>query len=785
MSGLQTAHSKILGDAFTAGFQPFVDQSAMLTAINGTPGTGQFRSSITGRATIPDIANDLRVSLGVERVMTQAVVLVPNEFGSNGETVYSALNDDRGLIRFVGSFYSYIGTNGLAARTDTAADYVEIVFYGTGLNLLAYSDATTRNWRVTVDGGAEGGSSVYLTTSAVLGVKNYAMNVIMPLVSGLTLGLHTVKLKMYDSPLLVYGFEIVNTNTSSYLTVNPGTGYLASGQKYINSAIDTIHYGKDATNTTTLLPAGRGGRVVRYLQEDGTVGYATTAVNVAAAYLAVADHTNEELVRTYNWREFGCNIQGSPSVLDFSTVSSSYTARCFTLDDGTTTLTSSGVQLATTGFNIQGSGTYAATITFIGTGIDISQLTVGSGFTDAIIIDGTQVGTLTGMSIINGHIKLASGLPYGTHNVRIQRAAGSALEITDFHIYQPKKPTIPSSAVELCDYNVMATFAANTVAGLETIATGVMRKSARRELVHTGTTWTYNTAAVDGVSGRECGYESYSASNPKSFGYTFWGTGFEIRGYAQTDGVTAATVTLNGTTLTAANFPTMTASNYGGWTLNTGTGAFSQKATAQIGAGVRVSGLPLGLYTLLFSDASTSYFRFSVLDIITPIHSYKSNLYADLQNTLPVGSNSLMDSRKTSLIKDALPGTKAWAQAVGIASNPTINNPAGTAVAVPMPDMSVTIKTSGGPIQMHFIGAFYNNVTGSYAGYISFWVDGVQVGKEISAGQTTALYNYAISNTCTVPLAAGTHKIDVYWVTNMGGTLYSDGGKRLLTVREL
>jgi hypothetical protein len=82
--------------------QAFIDESARLTAVTSSPGVGQFLSSIIGRASIPDIANDFRASLGIERIPVQQIMLLQNEFGPNGEPVYGALNDTRGLIRFVG-----------------------------------------------------------------------------------------------------------------------------------------------------------------------------------------------------------------------------------------------------------------------------------------------------------------------------------------------------------------------------------------------------------------------------------------------------------------------------------------------------------------------------------------------------------------------------------------------------------------------------------------------------------------------------------------------------------
>ena len=89
------------------GLQSFIDESLVqLTAINGTPGATQFRSSVVNRAPITDISQNLKVSMGIERVMVQQLIQLQNEFGPNGEPIWSALNDDRGMMRFIGNWQS-------------------------------------------------------------------------------------------------------------------------------------------------------------------------------------------------------------------------------------------------------------------------------------------------------------------------------------------------------------------------------------------------------------------------------------------------------------------------------------------------------------------------------------------------------------------------------------------------------------------------------------------------------------------------------------------------------
>ena len=79
----------------------------------------------------------------------------------------------------------------------------------------------------------------------------------------------------------------------------------------------------------------------------------------------------------------------------------------------------------------------------------------------AVTIDGASAGnitTATSGAILNA--KICSGLPYGTHIVKVLRSAavnGSML-FSSFKVYQPKKPTLPAGAIELADYNLMADY---------------------------------------------------------------------------------------------------------------------------------------------------------------------------------------------------------------------------------------------------------------------------------------------------------------------------------------
>lgn len=738
-----------------AGTQGFVDQSEMISVPNTT---------IVGRAKIPNLANDLRPSFGIERIMTPSIVLLQDEFGASGEQVYSTINDTRGLIRFVGSTWTnLLNADGQCVLSTASGEYIEIVFYGSNLNIMVILNSSNRDMRATIDGGTEGANFLPQTVASIYDGRNYNKNIVVNVPGISSLGLHTVKLKSYSSNIACNGFEILNDNASGLVNINPGTGYL-NGQKYINSLVDSIAYNTGVTGT-------RGGRIVRYLNADGTVGQVFTPVDAAAAYLTSADHTNEEVVRTHHWREFGAGRTD-----DFSSLPAGNNDAAFTLDDGTTVL--SGIRIGNTGNIIDMyDNSSVITLTFVGTGIDIGRCDTGSSgtFIKVYYIDGVSIGTETGNnSTILRNLKVASGLPYGTHTLKITRTAVTSADsgVVNFTIYQPKKPILPSTALELCDYNVMATFVANTLDGgsLGSIATGVLRKSSFREMTCIGT-WSGGVTINAGGVVSPGGYLS-STTSGDVLSYTFFGTGFDLRFYHATAG--GFVIAVDG----LSNFTSYGNGYYGAagtWTPSTGT--FSGDSGGR-GCGIWISGLALGKHTVTLTKNSTNPTQPECLDIITPIHAVKSNLYADLQNTLPVGSCSLMDSRKTSMIKEILPAQKAWAQAVGITSGPTNNV---TSVALPVPDMSLSIKTNGGPVQINFsiqvAGSLVANV------FWSVYVDGIVI-REVLCDAVVVTMQALASLSMIAPVSAGTHKVDIYWRPT-GGTINSYSTGRVLTVKEL
>lgn len=762
------------------GFQNFV-ATDYLTAVNGSPSSSQFRSDITNRASIPNLGNDLFPKMGMDRMTLQSLTEVQSEVGPAGQRVYKLTADSKDQLRFVGNWIfnaSAFGT--YVASSSLTTDYVEIVFYGTGLNLLVEnsSPAPTYDARASVDGAAEG-SNLYLTgASGVLTNKGYNPNTVLPVTSGLTLGLHTVKIRNAALFGNLYGLEVLTQATA--LKVPTGTA-LIDGTSVSHSAAEDIAY--NSTFESGALGT-RGGRVVAYLKSSGAIGKVVTPANPAQANLTSADHTNEEVARVYYPREFGSNRAD-----DFSTLDSSSSARSYTLDDGTT-----GLYGLATAFNIGNtnglftvSNGSSITFTFVGTGLDIKVQDTATGTdTQSATIDGTGIGNFdTAGSTSTRIMKVVSGLPYGTHTFTITRVSGSnySRTIHAFIVYQPKKPTLPSGAIELLDYNVMATFAANATAGADTISTGVLRKSVMRELAYVNGTGGSADWAMDLATGAGLyigGNVTYSNRQNAYMEYTFFGTGFDFRAYT-TSGLSAnITVSLNGTTLTAANFPSASFSTYGtGVAFNSATGVFDQNDGGNTtGIGFVTSGLPLAKYTVRFNNNSAgSYLAINAFDIITPVHAHKASHPVSVGNTMAVGSQSLLDTRALTPIKNAIGGDKHISYVKGISSGPTT---ASTSF-VPIPDMLLPFYASGNKaVEVSFSGSI--GTTSGSQWECAVHVDGVEAFKTLlqsnSGGYDTPSFSVPLY------LSPGFHFIQMYWRSISGSTVSALTTHRILSAEE-
>ena len=742
-------------------------------------------TDLVNRAPIVDLNQDLNTCIGINRIQTQQIARIQNEFGPNGEPVFRAVNDRFDQVRFVGSGWRNLNDgDGVRPFTEVLNDYVEITFYGTGLNWLGSSATGAKDIRSSVDGGAYSVATIRPTVSGVIAQRNYSSNVCFPVYSNLSVGLHTVRIKLNDvggaNSLDLNGFEILNETTN--LRVRPGLQLVKGKARTLSAeSAQAFNLGFEVGTLGT-----RGGRVVVYQKADGTIAKAVTPTDTTQLNLASADHANEEVARVYNFREFGAGRTD-----DFSRLSGLGAGNyAFTLDDGTTTLVMSTGASGGIGFSnpreaIQASGAVGnfISITFVGTGLDIVGVGDGTSKNYDVEVDGSAIGTLVlNAGIAARNLRVVSGLPYGSHTVRFVNS-GAAFGIADFIVYQPKTPSVPTGAKAIAAYNVMANFAENTTPGVDTIATGVLRKSCSREFVYvngTGGTTDFNMSLDTADPG---GFRSSSDRLNSYYEYTFFGTGFEMRTTAQSDRSQNTQVSLQSLStggslqnLTTTNFPTITHSVYGtGVTFNAATGIFDQRdAAVTRGIGLRISDLPLGLYKVRFNNGTAGEFMtISTFDVITPVHSQKSNLYAAAQNTLAIGSQAIEDLRKIKALEQVV-DQKSVSQAFGVAASPSTSSTA----YVPLPDLSVTHNTKSGRLKVSWSFAGQTVTNGAR---LVIYLNGQAVGPELSFNSGAGAIN---SGSAFINAPIGTNKIDLYWKMLGAGSVTALVRERVLTVEE-
>jgi hypothetical protein len=618
--------------------------ASYLTAVNGTPGAGQFRSDINNRG--PIIGNDLKVVKDIERFSVQDMVLIHNENGPAGEQVWKPINDLYDRVRIVAGTRQ-AGNFEYGRHVNVPqAGYIEIQFYGTGLNLLQLMDGGSRDLIVSIDGAGEVTRN-YVATGNILGARGYAPNAIFLVASGLTYGLHTARIRSSSATVIYFGgYEVLNESTS--LRICAGSA-IVNGVKVTLSSDQLIPYNSSFESGTL---GTRGGHVSVYLKEDGSIGKAVTPTAAASATGSSANHAtaNEEVIRNYFWREFGT---GHNINTDFATLTASGSGgRNHTLDDATTNLVGNNI-----GTSLQGGidtlrmptiGAFVD-INWIGTGFDIVGMAANaSASPQTFQVDGGSsivLSTSGWQANIPRVEKIVSGLPYGSHTVRINFVGASPdLNFTNFLIYGPKKPEVPAGAMELGDYNILADYVANSTNGQLTVATGVMRKFwSQREAIHSGT-WSISQDLTGTIGGNN----SFTSTNGSAINYTFTGTGFEVRG--ESTASLTGTVELKAGTgsflaATTANFPTLSGASYAtGFVFNPATGALT--TTGAVGhTGFKLSGLPYGTYTVRITNTSVQLLRMHAIDIITPLHVHHNAGPHVLQNALPIGSTGIKDNR--------------------------------------------------------------------------------------------------------------------------------------------
>ena len=615
----------------------------------GEPNVVAPFTSITNRA---KIEANCKVVGPVERIVFNSLVPVINEVGPDSEPVFTNDKEDS-RVRFIGvDWVSQFDNNAQFLFNNTLGVSTEITFYGTGLNTLSFINESERGYQVKLNGVSQ--PNVSVIGSNILASRYTKTNVITNIVKGLPLDWYTVELTSHIEDALFYGCEILNE--SSELSVLSGSVY-KNGYEYILENNLTLPF-KPASYVGT-----NGARVLTYINpSNGEVEQSFTPVGTPA-YIGASDHSNEAIKRKINYREFGRNRAD-----DFSTLSGATSNRAFTLDDNETTLIGKNVQGNSSGIDLMDASSFM-TITFKGTGLDVYYYANDNISIGKVFVDGVDVGNY----IRNGRVKICSGLPYGTHTVKFDNsiAIGGVGVIEEFIIYQTKKPSVPKECFILSDYNVMADFIPFSSSALTALGVGTVRKASLRELtmLDGSTAW--------GISGPTplpdnsvSGWQVSTGGTGSIAKISFYGEGFELRG-DNGPGWGSATVELDDTLITLANFPNLVHSVQGADIPYNDTTAVYDSDSAGVvrGAGLSISGLPLGFHTLKLTNISAEALTIDAIDIITPISSFNTSN----------GNNSLIDMREqiveeisTSLLFDSsakkIRNSKNIAQLVNVAT---------------------------------------------------------------------------------------------------------------------
>lgn len=700
--------SQILGVHNKSPYRDFINTDDNLIDVPHT--------EIKGRAKILDPAANNEVLFGVRRLMIRDIYIIENEVGPNGEPVYGITNDPYDQVRLVGNWIRERSSS-LAAGTYVGAftsedQFIEVTFYGNDLNLLTFVGTTSREVFVSTDGGAEG-SNIVGAGDFSIGARGYNGNCINPASLGLAAGVHTVKLRFANGATVAsygipaFGLELINTNNN--ILVNPGS-MISQGKSIVTSQQVSTPYNSGFESG---ILGAKGGHVLVYRKKDGSVGKAVTPTDASQLNLSSADHSNEEVISRINYSSFGTN-RGD----DFHTDITSNSDASFTASDGTTTLALSsgttiadGISLAVGGF---------LKFQFVGTGLSIGfgDFSNTPAMNHDIDIDGVSIDTASSYfhDTTNKIIEVCSGLPYGTHTVTITRVSGSNNPgFRDFYIYGPKKPELPNGATPIGSYFLPANFSANSTAGLDEISTGVIRKNPTREFKYSGTVTVGGFSPTAQIMGQSAVIEN----NGGYLEYTFFGTGFDFRFRTNTSHTSSVTLTLDGN----SDFQSYTTSTYGGCSFTDSTGVLDPNNSNTNGAGVVVSGLPLGLYTFRATNNQNSDFVFNALDIIAPVHAPALTLNT-YNNEVLVGNMSINDERQL------LESESSLSRCLGQSISPSNSS----STEVPIDDLATLHYSKTGRIRVDLIIAHERNSASTTL--FNIYVNGVEAIDDIGITDT-------------------------------------------------
>jgi hypothetical protein len=355
-----------------------------------------------------------------------------------------------------------------------------------------------------------------------------------------------------------------------------------------------------------------GGRVVKWVASDGTIktsvnmmppnarsiansasltngtekgddsaGTSSAAVANSTFYPTftdqAVDHSQAEVAKTFNWREFGNGSAnggtGSGTFADASMLKTGTSDNvAYVMDDGLTSLSAENIEGDGDELTFRFNGNTAFYITFIGTGISIEKKvsdTQAGSDSLTYTLDGVALTTYSSSNATHPKfINLAQNLPYGTHILKVSRAALSNIHPywKEFTFHQPKMPPIPEDAVVIADYMLMADFVVQTAGTVGHISKGVRSISSSRDHFYDSSGVTFANNIETGVSnGFSVSTTALGSGNTATVRLPYFGTDFLMGHYGNRSGT--ITENLNSDVGTYASISTTT---YSGLSKHTG-----------------------------------------------------------------------------------------------------------------------------------------------------------------------------------------------------------------------
>ena len=501
------------------------------------------------------------------------------------------------------------------------------------------------------------------------------------------------------------------------------------------------------------------------------------------------DHSDEQVSRSIHPRAFGAGDSGD---WQYSSIAG---AHSFLMDDGISSLWSNdGIivtpnnQLSTQEVMTVDDGTSNRGVyIFNGTGLDI-VINKDNQTSDAdFYIDGVKVYDYTsGATAEYKTIKLCSGLPMGTHILNIHQMSSTAVQntphIAKFIEYIPSDPSAISSVDTgnlIARRDFTADYVFNSGTELDDLSKGVNYYGPTRgwKLTDSSTAWGLAGATVytywDRLEGK---YDTTDAIAET----WFYGTGFELVMNCNSNQGTPE-LEIDGST----NFSSFNV-HESEQRFTAATGRFDLYNASSIGAyKLGVTGLTLGWHKLKITQDNTHnglssdyLIHIAALGVIGGSATLTSPVGA-LQQICTANAGESLDIRRVKPLESE-ENVVNFAQARGINSYFTTTSTS----LIPLPDLTVNIKTSGNPLKIDAKMIGSNNGANQISWAVIF-IDGIEVGvaSAIKQGDTGNQYiGFSLNEIHNI--AAGLHTVTIY-LKVASGTYTNYAARVSLSAQEL